>query len=239
MRLCASVAGRSNISKLHLSATIHLDVYKLGFYFLPSSFATILYFGSRQDVIKYHTCTKPSNVSSHFFMQHSQKLLLLFSLTLFSCAINDKRQEAKSETQVSSVDTAQQVDTSQKQIVTTKPPSDTDTLTIDTKAAVFFQPDSLQMQKRMKEVGEENFRAADDYIYYVNTSAEYLEKKSLPVIDAKNKKYLKFVMTDKNVQFIKLDTLKELWGMYLFDPKKKPHYADMTVIEDDYKNYFK
>jgi hypothetical protein len=30
-----------------------------------------------------------------------------------------------------------------------------------------------------------------------------------------------------------------LWGMYLFDPEKKPHYADITEIEDDYKNYFK
>jgi hypothetical protein len=92
----------------------------------------------------------------------------------------------------------------------------------------------------MKEVGEENFRAGtDDYIYYVNTSAEYLEKKGLQVIDAKNKKFLKFIMADKNVQLIKLNTLEELWGMYLFDPKKKQHYADMTVIEEDYKNYFK
>jgi hypothetical protein len=79
-------------------------------------------------------------------MQPSLKLLLLFSLTLFSGATNDKRQEAKSETQVSSVHTAYQVDTSQKQIATKKLLLNTDTLTIDSKAAVFFQPDSLQMQ---------------------------------------------------------------------------------------------
>ena len=79
----------------------------------------------------------------------------------------------------------------------------------------------------------------DDYIYYINTSAEYLEKQGLPVIDAKNRKYLKFVMADKNENLIKLDTLEELWGMYLFDPKRKPHYADIIDIEEDYKSYYK
>jgi hypothetical protein len=174
------------------------------------------------------------------FMQPSLKFLLLFSFILSSCATNDKNQETNTETNLSSADTAHQVDTSQKQLVTKKLSSDSDTLTIATKSAVFYQPDSLQIEKRMKETGEENFRAgADDYIYYVNTSADYLEKQGLPVIDAKNKKYLKFIMADKKVQLIKLDTLAELWGMYLFDPTKTPNFADITVIEDDYKRYFK
>jgi hypothetical protein len=38
---------------------------------------------------------------------------------------------------------------------------------------------------------------------------------------------------------VKLDTLSELWGMYFFDPTKKPYYADITEIEEDYKSYFK
>lgn len=173
-------------------------------------------------------------------MQPSLKFLLLFSLTISSCAANDQKQETKSETRISSVDTTQHVDMSQKQFVTKKLPSDSDTLTIDTKSAVFYQPDNIQIERRMKETGEENFRAgADDYIYYVNTSADYLEKQGLSVIDAKNKKYLKFIMADKKVQLVKLDTLSELWGMYLFVPTKTPHFADITVIEDDYKNYFK
>jgi hypothetical protein len=95
------------------------------------------------------------------------------------------------------------------------------------------------MEKRMKLVGEADFRAgADDYIYYVNTSAEYLEKQGLPVLAARNKKYLKFVLANRQVQIVKLDTLEELWGLYLFDPKKKPSSVDITVIEDEYKNYF-
>jgi hypothetical protein len=80
---------------------------------------------------------------------------------------------------------------------------------------------------------------ADDYIYYINISVEYLEKQGLNVIDAKNKNYLRFVSSDAKVQLIKLDTLPDFWGIYLFDPKKKPYYADIIDIETDYRNYFK
>ena len=165
------------------------------------------------------------------------KLLLLYSLTLASCAADEKTQDFKS----SSFDTTQATDTTQQSETKIKKAVITsDTLTIDTKSAVFFQPDSLQIKKRMQEVGEKDFRAGmDDYIYSINTSAEYLEKQGLTVVDAKGKKILKFITEDKKFHLIKLDTLQELWGMYLFDPTKKPYYADMTMIEDDYKNYFK
>jgi hypothetical protein len=173
-------------------------------------------------------------------MQPSLRLLLLFSLTVFSCGANDQKQEPKSDTNILSADTTRKADTSKTQIATQTSSSSTDTLTIERKAAVFYQPDSLQIEKHMKQAGEADFRAGmDDYIYYINTSAEYLEKQGLPVIDAKNKKYLKFVMADNKEKLIKLDTLEELWGMYLFDPKKKPYYADIIEIEEDYKNYYK
>jgi hypothetical protein len=164
---------------------------------------------------------------------------LLYILTLSSCASPHNKQEVKIEVQHSTTDTIQN-HLLQKNLDIKKIEGNGDTLTIDTKAAVFFQPDSSQMEKRMKEVGERDFRAgADDYIYYINISAEYLEKQGLTVMDAKGKKYLKFVKSDKKEQVVRLDTLNDLWGMYLFDPEKKPHYADITEIEDDYKNYFK
>jgi len=165
------------------------------------------------------------------------RLLLLYSLTLASCVTNDEKQNSQS----SSFDTRQVTDTTQqKGTKIKKAVIASDTLTIDAKSAVFYQPDSLQIKKRMKEVGEKDFRAGmDDYIYSVNTSAEYLEKQGLTVIDAKGKKFLEFIAADKKFYLIKLDTMQELWGMYLFDPTKRPYYADMTMIEDDYKNYFK
>lgn len=78
----------------------------------------------------------------------------------------------------------------------------------------------------------------DDYIYYINTSTEYLQKQGLPVIDAKDKKYLRFVSVKKKETLIKLDTLKELWGIYFFDPVKSPYSADITDIETEYENYY-
>ena len=121
----------------------------------------------------------------------------------------------------------------------TRESSKSDTLTIDAKSAVYFQPDSLQIVERMKKVGEENFRAGmGDYIYSINISVEYLETQKLPVFDAFGKKYLKFVGSDKQSVIIKLDTLEDLWGIYLFDPKQKPYYADINMMEEEYAKYF-
>ena len=73
----------------------------------------------------------------------------------------------------------------------------------------------------------------------MNTSAEYLEKQGLMVLDAKGNKYIRFVSSDKTAQVIKLDTLSELWGIYFFDPKKTPYLADITLIEEEYTKYYK
>ena len=169
----------------------------------------------------------------HSNMLPLQNLLLICSLIISACDHNDLKQTEKSGKLVS------RSDSTQKQSIASDPYAHKDTLTIALKAAVLFQPDSSQIQRRMKEVGEEDFRAgADDYIYYINTSAEYLEQQGLPVIDAKGRKYISFVQANGAVQVVKPDTLPELWGIYLFDPKKTPYYADITLIEEDYKKYF-
>lgn len=174
-----------------------------------------------------------------FFMRPSFSVLMPLSLTFFSCMTNDKKQEPKPGTLVASVVKTPKLDSINTRTFPEAFPLSADTLTIDRKAAVFYQPDSLQIEKRIKQVGEADFRMGmDDYIFRVNISVEYLQKQGLPVLDAKNRKYLKFVSADKKFQLIKLDTLQELWGMYLFDPDKKPHYADITGIEEDYKTYY-
>lgn len=119
-------------------------------------------------------------------------------------------------------------------------PASTDTLVIDKRAAVFYGPDSLRMEKRMKEVGEENFRVgADDYLFYMHLSYDFLDSLKLPVLETKEKKLLKFMTNDGKLHLIKLDTLPELWGIYFFDPAKQPKTVDMTNIEDEYQRYFK
>lgn len=115
----------------------------------------------------------------------------------------------------------------------------TDTLVVTQMAAVFYEPDSLQMEARKKEVGEEDFYiGADDYLFYFNTAHEYLQKTGLPLLRAQNKKYLKFVGANSQVNLIRLDTLPELWGIFFFQPAKALESVEMTMIEEAYKAYY-
>jgi hypothetical protein len=118
--------------------------------------------------------------------------------------------------------------------------NNTDTLEIDKNAAVFYNPDSMQLEKWKKDIGEKDFETvADDWASYMNSSSEYLKTTDLPVIDASDKKVLKFVKADHSITVVRLDTLSNYWGMYLFSTAKEPQYADIIMMEDSYKKYFK
>jgi len=149
-------------------------------------------------------------------------VLILAGLVICSCGNNDQKAN----------ETTLQTKPQQQPIAN----SNSDTLLISAKSAVFFQPDSSVIAKRIEE---DDFRAgADDYIYYINESADYLEKQGLPVIDAKGRKYIKFIWGTQSTQLVKLDTLPDMWGMFLFDAKQPPLYAEIVEIENDYKKYF-
>ena len=116
----------------------------------------------------------------------------------------------------------------------------TDTLLIDKDAAVFYSPDTTQLAKWKKEVGEDKFATViDDWSFYMNSSGEYLKTTNLPVVDASDKKVLKFVKADKSVTLAGLDTLSNYWGMYLFSTTKEPQFANIIMMEESYKKYFK
>ena len=122
----------------------------------------------------------------------------------------------------------------------TPPITNTDTLVIDINAAVYYLPDSIQMEKWKKEVGEKDFETvADDWSFYMNSSSEYLKTTNLPVKDASDKKVLKFIKADKSVTLVRLDTLSNYWGLYLFSTTKEPQFSDIIMMEESYKSYFK
>lgn len=130
--------------------------------------------------------------------------------------------------------------TAQKMIISNLQEPHQDTLIINTKAAVFISPDTIQIEKRKREVGEEDFMTgADDFLFYMNKSHEFLEKQKLKLLDIKDRKFVKFIKEDKSSISIKVDTLPALWNVYLFDPSKAPINIDMTMIEEQYKNYYK
>jgi hypothetical protein len=115
-----------------------------------------------------------------------------------------------------------------------------DTLVVNKRVAVFYEPDSIQIEKKKKKIGEENYQVGlDDYAYYINESITYLEKKELPVVETKFKKYIKFILQDGTERWIKKDTLPDMWGIFLFDPLKEPYKADEMDMEAEYEKYFK
>lgn len=115
-----------------------------------------------------------------------------------------------------------------------------DTLFVRTTMAVAYEPDNTTIEKRKKAIGEKNFRIGqDDYLFYMNYSQEFLNKVKIPVQEAGKRKYLKFIQADNSYTLIKTDTLSDLWGIFFFKPTRKPLLADITVIQHEYRKYFK
>ncbi len=175
---------------------------------------------------------------------HLQRFLLIILISFFSCGETDKTVVAKSQT-----DTSMQATPVQDSFYGSDVKSDdydenfddeeskADTLVIDSRSAVFFQPDSLAIEKKFKELGDDFLVGMDDYLYYMHLSREHLEKKGVPIVDTKGYSYLKFLMADGSSQVVDLRKQEDLWGVYLFDPKTRPHYADILIIEEDYEKY--
>ena len=115
-----------------------------------------------------------------------------------------------------------------------------DTLLVDRKAAVFIEPDHIKIEKMKKQAGEENFyTVADDYLFYLYKAHQFLDSAKLISIAAKDRKYITFVLNDSSVQVVNLQKLPELFNLYFFDPSKKAKQVNLTIIDEEYKRYFK
>jgi hypothetical protein len=115
-----------------------------------------------------------------------------------------------------------------------------DTILVKNQTAIIIEPTDKQIEKRKKEVGEEDFYiGADDYMWYLNQSTETFRINKLNVLKIKNGKTIKFEMENGNNAILELNGEDELWQIYLFDPKLKPKKIDITDSENEYKNYFK
>lgn len=132
------------------------------------------------------------------------------------------------------------IDTSKKAVnrVETKI-TNNDTLIINQTCAVIISADSLQIAKRKKELGQDFYVGADDYAFNLNEAQKFLDSVKLKTFNCNGKKFLKFIYADKKQELINLTSLDELWKVYLFDPIKKSKSVDMTMIDEEYKNYFK
>ena len=124
-----------------------------------------------------------------------------------------------------------------------KPPSTFhDTLQIDFSAAVFYLPDSLQLEKIKELTDSTIFEAAmHEYFFQMKNARMSINRDwpRLKIVEAKNVRFLQFQGKHNDSTYIDLDTRDDSHGLILFQPGKKPHYADMMNIDTELGYYFK
>ncbi len=125
--------------------------------------------------------------------------------------------------------------------VPSKPPATyQDTLKIDLIAAVFYSPDTLQLQK-IKDITEEKvFESQMHEYFYQMRNARMVLKKNWPginIIEAKNVRYLLFKKSNTDIVCVDLNK-NDPYGLFLFNGSKDPHPADMMNIDSELPFYF-
>ena len=115
-----------------------------------------------------------------------------------------------------------------------------DTLYINVAAAVFYSPDSLQLEKIKSAMDSGAFAAnMHEYDNLFRTSREIIKTHypQLRIMEAKNVRYLSFITAKGKQECIDLDTIYDPCGVYIFDRKSKPLLTDMATIETNIRFY--
>jgi hypothetical protein len=116
-----------------------------------------------------------------------------------------------------------------------------DTLTIHAPAAVFYNPDSLQLEKIKKIIQKNEFESEVHNCFYLVRNAQIVLKKDWPqvhIIETSRNRWLLFIKDDKSHTLIDLDNKGDMCGLFLFDGKKEPELADMMNIDTALGFYF-
>jgi transposase len=129
-----------------------------------------------------------------------------------------------------------------KSVIIKKPPSSfKDTLVISSKSAVFYQPDSLQLEK-IKTVNEKTTYSiiAHDCYFQMRNAREVLKEywPSIKIIETSRAKYLLFIKEDQSRVCIDLNEKNDICGVFIFDKKKNPVLVDMPNIATVLGFYF-
>ena len=155
------------------------------------------------------------------------------TLLLFNCSCSE----------ISNKNIHEEVKSSEKNHLIIKKPgsSFSDTIIISTKSAVFYEPDSIQLEK-IKAKNEKNiFDMITHDCHYQMQNARIVLKKYWPqirIIENSKARYLLFVKADNNKICIDLNDKNDICGLFLFDSKKNPVLVDMPNIDTELGFYF-
>lgn len=148
-------------------------------------------------------------------------------MTIASCTNPSNQPEAIKET---------------RDTIRSKPPSSfSDTIVVTVASAIFFKPDSLQLEKIKMATDSTVFESMQHDCFYQMRNAgnlltnQYLKIKIIEVVNAS---HLLFKMTNGQIKIINLNTNNDPCGIYLFRPDKDPRLTDMTNIDTELGFYF-
>jgi hypothetical protein len=122
-----------------------------------------------------------------------------------------------------------------------KPPSSyNNSLEIPPLSAVFFEPDSIQLEKIKAVTDDHVFKGSmHEYAYQIKNGHFFLKRywPQVKIFVTKKARFLVFQHANKSTDSIDLDK-NDPCGMYVFDGVKKPLLVDMTNIETQVPDYF-
>lgn len=116
-----------------------------------------------------------------------------------------------------------------------------DTVIINSRAAVFYNPDSLQLTKIKSVNGTNVYATITHDCYYQMQNARNVIRKYWPqvqVVEVTKARFLLFVKKDKGKIYIDLNAKNDICGLFLFDPEKEPELADMPNVDTFLGFYF-
>lgn len=168
------------------------------------------------------------NITSCILATYSSFTLILFMCSCSEISEKNNQQEVKSPQR-------------KHQIIKKPGSSFRDTIVIAAYAAVFYYPDSIQMEK-IRNVNEKDiFDMLTHDCHYQMQNANTVLKKYWPkirIIEVFKARYLLFVKMNKSKIYIDLNEKNDICGLFLFDGKKDPVLVDMPNIDTGLGFYF-
>jgi hypothetical protein len=116
-----------------------------------------------------------------------------------------------------------------------------DTIVINSPAAVFYTPDSTQLKKIKAITDSVIFEGTmHDCFYQMKNSRKILKQNyaKVEIIEVKNARYLVFNKLDGGKEYLDLNAQNDPCGLFIFDGHKTPRMVDMTNIETALEFYF-
>ena len=162
------------------------------------------------------------------------RVFILIWVFIYSYSCTNTESSKKNDTEIPATSRA----------VQSKKPSSTfsDTLVINRISAVFYNPDSLQLNKMQAITKKELYETDVHNCFYLMRNARMVLKKYWPhihIIESSEYRYLLFIKADNSQTCIDLDTKEDMCGILLFDRKKEPELIDMMNIDTALGFYFK